>query len=62
MPARIFGLDLSTGVRTAVKSLMPSDPAGVIRISPVILTPDLKAYAYSYRRTLSDLYVVEGLR
>ena len=62
MPARIFRLDLSTGVRTAVKSLMPSDPAGVIRISPVILTPDLKAYAYSYRRTLSDLYVVEGLR
>ena len=62
MPARIFRLDLSTGVRTAVKSLMPSDPAGVIRISPVVLTPDLSAYAYSYRRTLSDLYVVEGLR
>ncbi len=25
-------------------------------------TPDGRAYVYSYRRTLSDLYVVEGLR
>jgi hypothetical protein len=41
---------------------MPYDPAGVIRISPVVLTPDLKANAYSYRRTLSSLYLVEGLR
>jgi hypothetical protein len=62
MPARIFRLDLATGSRTPVRSLMPSDPAGVIRISPVVLTPDLKAHAYSYRRTLSDLYLVEGLR
>jgi hypothetical protein len=26
------------------------------------LTPDSKAYAYSYTRTLSELYVIEGLR
>jgi hypothetical protein len=62
MPARIFKMDLATGARSAVRSLMPDDPAGVIRISPVVLTPDLGAYAYSYRRILSDLYVVEGLR
>lgn len=61
MPARIFRLDLATGARTPVRSLMPPDAAGVIRISPVLLAPDLKAYAYSYRRILSDLYVVEGL-
>jgi hypothetical protein len=61
-PARIFRMDLASGARTSVRSLMPSDPAGVIRISPVLLAPDLKAHAYSYRRILSDLYVVEGLR
>jgi hypothetical protein len=31
-------------------------------INPVLLTPDAKAYVYSYRRILSDLYLVEGLR
>ena len=62
MPARIFRLDLATGVRSPVRTLMPSDPAGVIRVSPVLLAPDLKAYAYSYRRILSDLYAVEGLK
>ena len=62
MPARVFRLDLATGARAPVRSLMPSDAAGVIRISPVILAPDLKSYAYSYRRILSDLYVVEGLK
>jgi Tol biopolymer transport system component len=62
VPARIFRLDLATGARTPFRSLMPGDPAGVIRISPVVMAPDLKAYAYSFRRILSDLYVVEGLR
>jgi eukaryotic-like serine/threonine-protein kinase len=61
MPARIFRLDLATRARTPLRTLMPADGAGVIRISPVLLAPDLKAYAYSYRRILSDLYVVEGL-
>ena len=26
------------------------------------ITPDAKAYVYGYIRTLSDLYVVEGLK
>jgi hypothetical protein len=29
---------------------------------PVYITPDGQSYAYSYRRFLSDLYVVSGLR
>jgi hypothetical protein len=41
---------------------MPADAAGVGDIAPVLVTPDLKSYAYTYARTLSDLYVVEGLR
>jgi hypothetical protein len=42
--------------------LMPSDPAGVETIGPVLITPDGKACVYGYHRTLSDLYMVEGLK
>jgi len=41
---------------------MPVDPAGVERISNVVVTPDGKFYAYTYARQLTDLFVVEGLK
>ncbi|MFI5182563.1 MAG: hypothetical protein ACHQPI_14350 [Thermoanaerobaculia bacterium] len=40
---------------------MPADPAGVVEIVSVLLTPDATSYAYSYHRILSDLFLVEGL-
>lgn len=42
--------------------LLPSDPAGVNNIGPIVLTPDGKSYVYGYHRTLTDLYLVEGLK
>jgi Tol biopolymer transport system component len=62
VPARVNRIELATGRRDVWKELMPPDPAGVNLINPVLLTPDAKAYVYSYRRILSDLYLVEGLR
>ena len=41
---------------------VPADPAGVERISNVLVAPDGKSYAYCYARLLSDLFVVEGLK
>jgi Tol biopolymer transport system component len=61
VPARITRLDLETGHREPWKNLLPADPAGVERISNVLVTPDGKGYAYCYARLLSDLFVVEGL-
>ncbi len=55
-------LDIRTGKKELWKELMPPDPAGVMTVSPVNVTPDWKSYAYSYQRSLADLYVVEGLR
>jgi len=60
-------LDLSTGRRTLLWTLANPDPAGA---SPpgtgpnagVRVTPDGKYYAYSFIRTLSDLYLVDGLK
>ncbi|MFN2447406.1 MAG: hypothetical protein ABR606_17700 [Vicinamibacterales bacterium] len=45
-----------------MRELIPADPAGVVEIMTLVLTPDAKAYAYTYVRALSDLYLVEGLR
>jgi hypothetical protein len=42
--------------------LVPADAAGIDTISGVMMTPDGKAYVYSYVRTLCDLYLVEGLK
>ncbi|MGB7131363.1 MAG: protein kinase [Candidatus Sulfotelmatobacter sp.] len=62
LPAKVFRLEIATGNRTLWKQLMPPDPAGVEFVGPVLPTPDGKSYVYGYRRLLSDLYLVEGLR
>ncbi|HET9793975.1 MAG TPA: WD40 repeat domain-containing serine/threonine protein kinase [Thermoanaerobaculia bacterium] len=62
LPAQIMRLDLATGRKERVLDLMPPDPAGVVEIVSVRLTPDAASYAYSYHRILSDLLLVEGLK
>ncbi len=62
LPAKVYRLDLVTGQRKPWRELMPPDPAGVEYVGPVLPTPDGKAYVYGYRRLLSDLYLVEGLK
>ncbi len=60
--ARIALLDLETGRKQPWKTLRPSDPAGVTNLDLFYPTPDGRAYLYQYTRTLSDLYLVEGLK
>jgi eukaryotic-like serine/threonine-protein kinase len=62
LPAQIMRLDLATGRKERVLELMPPDPAGIVEIVSVRLTPDAASYAYSYHRILSDLLLVEGLK
>jgi eukaryotic-like serine/threonine-protein kinase len=62
LPARVYKLDTRNGQRTLWKQLMPSDPAGVETIGPILITPDGKTCVYGYHRTLADLYMVEGLK
>jgi len=62
LPAQIHRLDIATGQKKLWKQLMPSDPAGVNIVFPIIVTPDGKSYVYGHRRILSDLYLVEGLK
>jgi tRNA A-37 threonylcarbamoyl transferase component Bud32/Tol biopolymer transport system component len=62
VPGRVFQIDLATGQRKLWKSLEPADSAGIDTIAGVLMTPDTRAYVYGYIRTLSDLYLVEGLQ
>ncbi|MCI0446189.1 hypothetical protein L0152_23605, partial [bacterium] len=59
---QVFRVDLVTGKRTFWKEITPSDPAGIAGGMNVMITPDGKSYAYTYRRVLSDLYLVPGLQ
>ncbi len=61
LPARVYVLNIETGRRTPFRQLMPSDPAGVETIGPILITPDGKTCIFGYHRMLSDLYLVEGL-
>ena len=62
MPARVDVLDVATGARRLWKEITPPDPAGILAIGPVLVTPDGKSYVYSYRRMLDDLFLVTGLK
>ncbi len=62
VPARVDLLDVASGKRRPWKELTPPDPAGVLAIGPILLSADGQSYAYSYRRMIDDLFLVEGLR
>jgi eukaryotic-like serine/threonine-protein kinase len=62
IPARVVQVNTATGQRKLWKELVPADAAGIDTISGIMMTADARAYVYGYIRTLSDLYLVEGLK
>jgi Tol biopolymer transport system component len=62
VPAKIYQVDMTSGDRKLWKELTPPDPAGVLTMGPMLMTPDGKSYVYSYRRMLEELVLVEGLK
>ena len=61
-PARIFRVDPGSGAKHLWQTIALSDPAGVHGFPSIRVTPDGKAYAYSYKRFLSELYEASGLK
>jgi hypothetical protein len=57
VPAEIHRVDITTGRAERWETLLPSDPDGVERILPIVITPDGRSYCYSYRRTIANLFV-----
>ena len=62
LPARVFSIDIATGRRQLLREIGPNEPAGILSIRRLQLTPDGKSYTYNAPRNLTDLYVVDGLK
>jgi serine/threonine protein kinase/Tol biopolymer transport system component len=62
IPLPIFRVELDSGKRTLWKEITPPDPSGITGALNLVITPDGKSYAYTYRRVLSDLYLVPALQ
>ena len=62
MEAQIDKVDTVTGMRTPWKTIKPADAVGLEGINQVLITPDGNAYCYGYLRSLSDLFVIEGVK
>lgn len=63
VPTRVFSIDPERETDPKlVMEIAPHDPAGLWGVGPIVLTPDAKKYAYSYFRSLSDLFVIDGLQ
>jgi Tol biopolymer transport system component len=63
-PLEFVRVNLATGRREPWKRIEAADPVGLIGIqaAAVHMTPDGKSYAYSYWKTLTELYLVDNLK
>ncbi|HEY7366703.1 MAG TPA: hypothetical protein VIE37_21605, partial [Methylomirabilota bacterium] len=62
IPARIYRVDVTSGQRRLWRTIAPADVTGVDSILDFEITPDGRSYFYTFRRVLSELYLVRGLR
>jgi hypothetical protein len=62
MPAKLSRFDIATSQVHMWKEITPQDSAGWAAFSAFVIGDDEKSYAYSYMRTLSELFVVDGWR
>jgi serine/threonine protein kinase len=62
LPAEVDRVDLATGRRTRVLTVLPADPVGILGIQGLQITPDARAYTYNVTRELSELFLIEGLK
>jgi eukaryotic-like serine/threonine-protein kinase len=59
-PVKISRFDFATSQVRPWKQMAPADSVGVSYMMDVIVARDEHSYAYSYPRTLSELFVVDG--
>ena len=62
IPARVYQVSVSGPSRRLFRELAVADPTGLEGRMTVVMTPDGSAYAYSFLRWLSELYLITGLR
>ena len=62
IPAVVSRVNLETGERTKVFEVAPQNPAGVLGASVLTFRNEGRDYVYAYAKTVSALYIVNGLR
>ena len=60
--ARAYRYEIATGRRELWKEFSLPDSTGITGIGCSGITPDGKSFVFTYSQTLSDLYLVDGLR
>ena len=60
--SQIYSIDLRTGARAFVRTMRPSDGAGVRGVFPIHYAAQNDSYVFGYRLLLSELFIAEGLR
>ena len=61
VPCPVVRVHLATGRRETWRAIGHAEIGGITSVN-VRITPDGEAYAYSYGQTLSELYLVEGVK
>ncbi len=62
LPVTITRLDPKLGTRKQVLTFRPPDIEGHIQTRGVYMSPDAHAFAFTYEKKVSELFLVEGLR
>ena len=61
-PLKVSRVNLETGMHTPLRSLVPGDMAGVRTASQAAISADGRSYVYGFTRSMSQLYVICGVR
>jgi len=60
IPYRLERVDLATGRRTLFKEFAPADRTGLLSMREIVVTDDLRSYAYTAYYQVSSLFVSDG--
>ncbi len=59
---QFYGVELQTSSRKLLRDVGPDDLVGVAMVGSPAISPDGRSFGYQFRRTLSALYGVDGLK
>jgi len=61
LPSLVYRIHIATGKHSVLRQLRPTTSAGVVNVSPVVVSRGGTRFAYSYNQTWSVLYLISGL-
>jgi hypothetical protein len=61
-PVRIDRVEVATGKARLWREIAPADRTGMIEVASIRISSDQSTYAYTVRRLMSELYLVDGLK